>query len=185
MPSNQPARLTKKQKKATAFRDRSRKGKGKVSHLTPRHSQRQLSTTGDNGDDDDDAFNAVPAMEDEALAEVASAAEGDKDPKVAVGTRTTKEKKEKKRRRDGDGDAGSSAPPPAKKARLARRSDAAPVVARGEDAAASIRMNQKDDDDDDDDGHEPEKRTNKGSKERYILFIGAFRLPPHFRLFHY
>ncbi|KAI0285450.1 hypothetical protein BGY98DRAFT_366782 [Russula aff. rugulosa BPL654] len=88
MPSShqQPARLTKKQKKATAFRERGSvkskgKGKGKgtmigKSNPTPGHS-RPLTTTGDNGEDgydyDDDDANAIPAMEDQDQALAAMA----------------------------------------------------------------------------------------------------------------
>ena len=94
MPSShhQPARLTKKQKKASAFRERGSvkskgRGKGKGTMIgkpnpTPGHS-RPLTTTGDNGEDgydygDDDA-NAIPAMEDQdqALAAMAGYTEED------------------------------------------------------------------------------------------------------------
>jgi nucleolar protein 6 len=177
MPSNQPPRLTKKQKKATAFRDRSHKGKGKAI-LVPVHSRRRPST-GDNliGDDDDDedALNAVPAMESQALAEMAGCTEGDENTKTAVGVRTTKENErgkkrdsKNKRRRD-DGDARSSAPA-AKKAKLVHGSQAAPIVTRKKDDTADVE------DDDGGSEHESEKTTNKGSKQRYILFIGTSAL---------
>jgi hypothetical protein len=179
MPSNQPTRLTKKQRKATAFRDRSHKGKGKAI-LAPGHSRRRPSTgdnlidDGDYDDDDEDALNAVPAMEGQALAEMALGTEGGEDTKIAVGVRTTKENEmgkkrdsKNKRRRD-DGDVKSSAPA-AKKAKFIHGSQAAPVVTRKEDDTADVE----------DDGgsgeHESEKTTNKGSKQRYILFIGTFR----------
>jgi nucleolar protein 6 len=180
MPSNQPTRLTKKQKKATAFRDRSHKGKGKAI-LAPGHSRRRPST-GDNliadggyDDDDEDALNAVPAMENQALAEMAGCTEGDEDTKTAVGVRTTKENErgkkrdsKKKRRRD-DGDARSSAPA-AKKAKLVHGSQGAPIITRKEDDTADVE------DDGDGSEHESEKTTNKGSKQRYILFIGTSAL---------
>ncbi|KAH9960757.1 hypothetical protein BGW80DRAFT_1182116 [Lactifluus volemus] len=176
MPSNQPTRLTKKQKKANAFRDRSHKGKGKAI-LVPVHSRRRPST-GDNliGDDDDDedALNAVPAMESQALAEMAGCTEGDEDTKTAVGVRTTKENErgkkrdsKKKRRRD-DGDGRSSAPA-AKKAKLVHGSQAAPIVTRKKDDTADVE------DDDGGSEHESENTTNKGSKQRYILFIGNLK----------
>jgi hypothetical protein len=188
----QPMHLTKKQKKATAFRDRCRKdkgegkgkGKGKT-HLTLGHPPPRPHSTENNVDEG--AFDAVPAMEDQALAEVASAAEGDEEgdevPKAAVGTRpskrTEKVKVNKRRRSDEDADvdadAGSAAarPPPKKKVRFARGSDGAPLVAHEEeDGATSIGMEKKSDDGGG--GHDAEKRTNKGSKQRYILFIGTF-----------
>ncbi len=87
MPSShqQPVRLTKKQKKATAFRERGSsksKGKGKGTIINkhpnpiPGHHSRPLTTTGDNGEvgyDSDEDANAIPAMEDqdEALAAMA------------------------------------------------------------------------------------------------------------------
>ena len=93
MPSShqqQAQHLTKKQKKATAFRERgSGKGKGKGTIGKPNpttpghgHSRRPLTTTtGDTGgdgyyDDDNDA-NAIPAMEDQdqALAAMAGYSE--------------------------------------------------------------------------------------------------------------
>jgi hypothetical protein len=181
MASNQPpTRLTKKQKKATAFRDRSHKGKGKgdsegrgngKANLPLGHPPRPHSTE-NNGDED--PLDAVLAMEDQALTEVASGAEGDEGPKAAVGTRPSKgkEKENKRRRRDEDADVGAvagSAPPrpPKKKPKLARGSDGAPLVAHEEeDDAASIAL--------DDGGHETEKRPNKGSKQPYVLFIGTF-----------
>ena len=90
MPSNPSGmRLTKKQRKATAFRERGKKSKGVQhedtgrSNPAPGHPQRRRPSTGDNGtgndhrdedyrEDDEDA-NAVPAMEDQdqALAEMA------------------------------------------------------------------------------------------------------------------
>jgi hypothetical protein len=93
MPSShqQPTRLTKKQKKATAFRERGSgsgkskgkglKGKGTIGkppNPTPGHSRPlTTTTTGDNGengyDDDDEDANAIPAMEDQDQALVAMA----------------------------------------------------------------------------------------------------------------
>jgi hypothetical protein len=100
----QPAlRLTKKQKKATAFRERGgvkskgNKGKGKGPMIgkpepytrthththSPTHSRPSLATTGDNGEDGyydcDEDSNAIPAMEDQdqALAAMAGYTEED------------------------------------------------------------------------------------------------------------
>ncbi|KAF8506584.1 hypothetical protein F5888DRAFT_1791032 [Russula emetica] len=81
MPSSnqQPTRLTKKQKKATAFRERgSGSGKSKGKGLKAGHSRPLTTTTtgdkGENGyDDDDEDANAIPAMEDQDQALVALA----------------------------------------------------------------------------------------------------------------
>lgn len=179
MPSphpQQPARLTKKQKKATAFRERGSrskgKGKGKGPNPVPGRP-RPSTTTGDyNGDDDDDA-NAVPVMEDQdqALAAMAGDTEGDakgdkgraaRVPKAAVVASTAAQLRGKqKRRRAEDGEAQ----PGAKKARLARSSEAVlPSATREEDGAASIDALE---------GGDGGDGKNKESKaQRYILFIG-------------
>ena len=160
MPSDQPARLTKKQKKATAFRERTGKGKGKLNPV-PRRSR----TKTDDDDDDDDDANAVPAMEDQGLAggagDAARDTEGDegrvKSPKTAslgAGETTTK-----KRRRRED---GAQAEPVAKRARGSRK---VPTPAdEDEEAGAGI--------------NEPETR-NEGGKQRLILFVGMSVLPIH------
>jgi hypothetical protein len=112
MPSShqQPARLTKKQKKATAFRERGSvkskgKGKGKGTMIgkpnpTPGHP-RPLTTTGDNGEDgydyDDDDANAIPAMEDQDQALAAMAGyteEGSKGDDSAQNRRTVRVQKQ-------------------------------------------------------------------------------------------
>ena len=149
MPSDQPARLTKKQKKANAFRERTGKGKGKLNPV-PRRSRTKT------GDDDD--ANAVPAMEDQGLAggagDAARDTEGDegrvKSPKTAslgAGETTTK-----KRRRRED---GAQAEPVAKRARGSRKVPA--PADEGEEAGAGV--------------NEPETR-NEGGKQRLILFVG-------------
>ena len=148
MPSDQPARLTKKQKKANAFRERTGKGKGKLNPV-PRRSRTKT--------DDDDA-NAVPAMEDQGLAggagDAARDTEGDegrvKSPKTAslgAGETTTK-----KRRRRED---GAQAEPVAKRARGSRKVPA--PADEDEEAGAGV--------------NEPETR-NEGGKQRLILFVG-------------
>jgi hypothetical protein len=105
MPSSHqhPARLTKKQKKATAFRERGsgkpkgegegkgKKGKGSTTMIgkpnpTPGHSRPSTTAAaGDNGyeDDDDEDANAIPVMEDQdqVLAAMAGYPEGDADAK--------------------------------------------------------------------------------------------------------
>ncbi|KAH8992496.1 hypothetical protein EDB92DRAFT_1797317 [Lactarius akahatsu] len=154
MPSDQPARLTKKQKKATAFRERS-KGKGKLDPV-PRRSRTKVGDHG--GDDDDDDANAVPAMEDQAPADIVGDAarntEGDKRrvkaPKTASlgAVETTKKKR---RREDGEAQPG----PVAKRA---RSSEKIPTVADG--AGAGV--------------NEPETG-NEGSKQRFILFVGNLK----------
>jgi hypothetical protein len=152
MPSDRPARLTKKQKKATAFRERTgKKGKGKLNPV-PR------TKTGGDDDDDDDA-NAVPAMEDQGLVGDAGDAAGDtegdkggvKSPKTAsLGAgKTTK----KKRRRGEDGDA--EAGPVAKRARGSKKT---PTPADDEDDEARAGVN--------------EVEKNEGGKQRFILFVG-------------
>jgi hypothetical protein len=158
MPSDQPARLTKKQKKATAFRERSGKGKGNLNPV-PRHSK--------TCDDDDEDANAVPAMEDQALANDAGDAardtQGDggriKVPKAASlgAVETTK----KKRRRE-DGDAQPE--PVAKRARGSKKNNPTPANDEDDEARADV--------------NEPETR-NEDSKQRFILFVGMFRpFPP-------
>ena len=88
MPSNPSVRLTKKQRKATAFRERGKKSKGVLHEDTGRSNPapgrpRRRPSTGDNGEghdrhdedyrEDDEDANAVPTMEDQdqALAEMA------------------------------------------------------------------------------------------------------------------
>lgn len=86
MPLNPPVRITKKQRKATAFRERGKKSKGVLhedtgrSNPAPGRPRRRRPSTGDNGEghdedyrEDDEDANAVPAMEDQdqALAEMA------------------------------------------------------------------------------------------------------------------
>ncbi|KAF8481839.1 hypothetical protein DFH94DRAFT_852615 [Russula ochroleuca] len=185
----QPARLTKKQKKATAFRERGSKLKGKgkqqPNNPAPGRSRPSLTTTRDNGeyaddDDNDDDLgeaNAIPALEDEdqALAAMAGDAEGDakgdakgraaaRVPKIAVESTATQNKNRKKRGRE-DGEAQPGA---AKKARLARRSKEIPPP-EGEGAASVNAVN----DGEDGDGS---KTNNKESKtQRYILFIGNLK----------
>ena len=147
MPSDQPARLTKKQKKATAFRERTGKGKGKLNPVP-----RRLRTK--TGDDDS---NAVPAMEDQGLVggagDAARNTQGNegrvKSPKKAslgAGETTTK-----KRRRREDGETE----PVAKRARGSRK--VPPPVDEDEEAGAGV--------------NEPETR-NEGGKQRLILFVG-------------
>ena len=194
MPSShqQPARLTKKQKKATAFRERGSsdkskdKGKGKgtiskpkpnptatITTSTPGHS-RPLTTTGDNGEDyyDSEDANAIPAMEDQDqdLTAMAGYTEGD----VRVPMKKTKMEftststaAQSKRKRGGGGRAGElegseAQPRPKKKARLARSSAEILPPAREEDGATSMS-----------DGGDGSKTKGKGSQQlRYILFIG-------------
>jgi hypothetical protein len=200
MPSShhQPARLTKKQKKATAFRERGSgnkpKGKGKP-NPTPGHS-RPLTTTGDNGEDgyDDEDANAIPAMEDQDQALAAMAgdtytegdAKGDdsvqsrrravKVPKktamesTAVQSRSKGKKRGSSIRAEELGESEEAQPgPKKKKARLARSSEEI-RPADEEDGATSMN--------DDGDGSKT-KSESKGSKPlRYILFIGNVLLTP-------
>lgn len=149
MPSAHPARLTKKQKKATAFRERS--GKGKLNPV-PRRSRTKT------GDDNDEDANAVPAMEDQAPADdVGDAArdtQGDegrvKAPKAASlgAVETTK----KRRRRE---DEGAQPEPVAKRARGSKK-----TPAQDDEAHAGV--------------NEPETG-NEGSKQRFILFVGNLK----------
>ena len=179
----QPARLTKKQKKATAFRERGSKlkGKGKQQPTNPAPGRSRLHTTGedaDRNDNDDDEANAVPAMEDEdqALAEMAGDAEGNAKgnakgraarnpkPKITVGSTApqNKNKTNKRRRTEEDGEAQPGAAT-RKKARLARGSQE--VLPHGEgDGAASLNAVT------DGDGSKANKKESK--TQRYILFIG-------------
>ncbi len=155
MPSDQPARLTKKQKKATAFRERTSgkgKGKGKLDPV-PRRSR---TRTGDDNDDDDDDANAVPAMEDQAPADVVGDAardtEGDErrvraSKAASLGAVETT----KKRRRREDGEAQPE--PVAKKARSSKK---IPTPANDEDDAGVNELEAR----------------NEGSKQRFILFVG-------------
>ena len=180
------ARLTKKQKKATAFRERGSKlkGKGKQQPTNPAPGRSRPHTTGEDADHNDDDYeaNAVPAMEDEdqALAEMAGDAEGhakgnakgraarDPKPKITVWSTAPQNKnKNSKRRRTEDGEAQPRTAT-RKKARLARESKE--VLPPGEeDGAASLNAVT------DGDGS---KANNKESKtQRYILFIGNV-LPP-------
>ena len=178
MSSSQPARLTKKQKKATAFRERGSKfkGKGKGKGPNPAPGRLRPSSTGDNGEDDDEDANAIPAMEDQdqALAAMAGDTEADakgdeghaaRVPKIAVGSTAAKNKgkqNQNKRRRAEDGEVQ----PRAKKARLARspKEILAPAT-REKDGAVK-------------DGDES-KLNSKGSKtQRYILFIGKVLSSP-------
>ncbi|KAI0257027.1 hypothetical protein BJV78DRAFT_2447 [Lactifluus subvellereus] len=167
MASNEPARLTKKQKKATAFRDRSRKGKGKGNPAPPGRSRRPSAGDIGEGEDDEDALNAVPALEDQILSEVAGGAEDDEGragvPKVAVEATTTK----KKRRMDEDGDAQSASAK--KKAKVARggSDEVPPAVARDdEDEAGRVVGNEENGDG---------AHGSEDSKQRYILFIGNLK----------
>lgn len=193
MPSShhQPARLTKKQKKATAFRDRGSgkskgidrdrgKGKGKA-NPTPGHS-RPLTTTGDNGEDgydDDEDANAIPAMEDQDQAPAAKGDDSAQSLRVArvpkktatesTSTSTAAQNKRKKRgsssRAEELGDSGEAQPgPKRKKARLARSSEDI-LPAREEDGATSMNG--------DGDGKSKESKP-----LRYILFIGNVFPPP-------
>lgn len=185
----QPARLTKKQKKATAFRERGSsklKGKGKQQPTNPAPGRsRPHHTTGDNNgedaDDDDDDYgdeaNAIPAMEDEdqALVERAGDTEGDAKgdakgraarvpkPKIAVESTAPQNKNKNKRRRteeDGEVQPGAAT---RKKARLARGSKEVLPPDEG-DGAASLNAVT------DGDGTKTKIKENK--TQRYILFIG-------------
>ena len=149
MPSDQPPRLTKKQKKATAFRERTGKGKGKLNPLPGRSHI--------DGNDDDDA-NAVPAMEDQALAGDASDAARDKEgdegrakssKAVSLGAGETT----KKRRRREDGET------PQPVAKRARRSKKIPTPVDDEDGETHPGVNK------------PGTRS-EGGKQRFILFVG-------------
>lgn len=157
MPSDQHVRLTKKQKKATAFRERTGKGKGKLNPV-PRRSK---TNTGDDVDDGDDDGNALPAMESQALAGDAGDAAGDSEgnkgraraPKAASlgAVETTK----KRRRRE---DSEAQPEPVAKRARVSKKT---PTPA--DEARAGV--------------NEPGTK-NEGSKQRFILFVGMFRRFP-------
>jgi nucleolar protein 6 len=164
MPSDRPAhaRLTKKQKKATAFRERTGKGKGKLNPV-PR------TKTGGDDDDDDDA-NALPAMEDQGLAGDAGDAAGDtegdegrvKSSKAAsLGAGETSKKKRRGRE---DGEAQGE--PVAKRARGSKKIPT-PADDEGDEARAGVN----------------EAETgNEGGKQRFILFVGMsaiYLLPMH------
>ncbi|KAI9444704.1 hypothetical protein H4582DRAFT_1844707 [Lactarius indigo] len=154
MPSDQPARLTKKQKKATAFRERS-KGKGKLDPV-PRRSRTKTGDRG--GDDDDDDANAVPAMEDQAPADIMGDAardtEGGKShvraPKAASlgAVETTKKKR---RREDGEAQPG----PVAKRARGSKK-----IPTAANEAGAGVNESET---------------GNEESKQRFILFVGNLK----------
>ena len=180
MSSSQPARLTKKQKKATAFRERGSKfkGKGKGKGPNPAPGRLRPSSTGDNGEDDDEDANAIPAMDDQdqALAAMAGDTEGDakgdegraaRVSKIAVGSTAAQNKgkqNQNKRRRAEDGEVQ----PRAKKARLARSPK----------EILSPATREKDDAVKDGDGRDESKTNSKGSKtQRYILFIGNVLSP--------
>jgi len=192
MPSHPPVRLTKKQRKATAFRERGIKSKGTGKQNPapgpPRLGRRHSPSTGDNGEghhdhhhdedegEDDEDANAVPAMEDQdqAMAEMDSAAAQKKKKK-------DKDKDKKKRSRADDGEA----PPASKKARHSRGSDEIPAPLAREDDEDEIeigatRMNVLKDGESGE--HESESETkDKGSKQRrYILFIGMSLPSPSF-----
>jgi len=192
----QSARLTKKQKKATAFRERGSKSKGKgkgndtTGNPVPgRSGSRPLTTTGDNGEggyDDEDA-NAIPAMEDQDQALAAMAGDTEGVPKghhdSALGRRVVRgpkktaveststampNKRKRRSRAEELGDSGAQlGPGPKKKARLAHSTGGIIPPAAHDDEDDVASMN-----DDDDDGDES-KTKSKGSKAmRYILFIG-------------
>jgi hypothetical protein len=184
MPSHPPTRLTKKQRKATAFRERGIKSKGTGKQNPaptpgrPRLGRRRHSpSTGDNGEDhddhhededeDDEDANAVPAMEDQdqAMAEMDSAA--------AQKKKKDEDKDKDKDKRSRASDKDSEAPPASKKARLSRGSDKIPPpLAReeDEDKIGATRMNVLKDGES---GEHESERKDKGSKQRrYILFIG-------------
>jgi len=156
MPSNPSVRLTKKQRKATAFRERGKKSKGVPHEDTGRPNPapgrpRRRPSTGDNGEghnhhdedycEDDEDANAVPTMEnqDQALAEMAGDTEAvSKKPdggrpvrvqKAAVAADSAAAQKKKDRDRDkkrSRADDGGEARPATKRARLARSSDEIP-----------------------------------------------------------
>jgi len=156
MPSNPSVRLTKKQRKATAFRERGKKSKGVLHEDTGRSNPapgrpRRLPSTGDNDEgqdyydedyrEDDEDANAVPTMEgqDQALAKMAGDTEAiSKKPdggrpvrvqKAAVAVDSTAAQKKKDRDKDkkrSRADDGGGARPATKKARLARGSDEIP-----------------------------------------------------------
>jgi hypothetical protein len=207
MPSShqQPARLTKKQKKATAFRERGSdkskgKGKGKFKpNPTPGHGHSRplpptTTTTGDNGgdgyDDDDEDANAIPAMEDQdqALAAMARYTEGDAkgDDSLRVPKKTAMES------------TSTSTAAPSKGKRKRGRGSNSRVEELGEVSEETAQPGPKkkkarisrsseeilpahEEDgatsmnDDEEDGS---KTKSKGSKPlRYILFIGNVPLP--------
>ncbi|KAH9964225.1 hypothetical protein BC827DRAFT_1266018 [Russula dissimulans] len=199
MPSHehQPTRLTKKQKKATAFRERGRTSKGTRTLREGKGKGKgkpRIISTGHNGDDvdDDEDAHGVPAMEDQdqALAAMAGdpeeGAQGDGRralrpgvAKGAVGSTEARKKsdRDRKRSRGGPEPEDGEAQPATKKARLARRSgEIPPPVAQDED----------DDDDegagmsvvkDGDGGHKSGGMKDKEHKtQRYILFIGTHGL---------
>ena len=188
MPSRQPLRLTKKQKKATAFREHGSNkakgtdtgtGKGKLNNPAPGHPRSSAADTGE-GEDDGDA-NAVPAMEDQdqALVEMAGDTEGIPKggegrevsvPKATVESTVTPKKNSKRR---GSRDKDEAGQPAAKKARLARRSDGIhPPVAHEEDENEEIAMSAVKDGAGEQHGSVTK---NKASKtQRQILFIGMF-----------
>lgn len=198
MPSShhQQTRLTKKQKKATAFRERGSgksKGKGKKPNPTPGHSRPLTTTTGDNGEDgdeDDEDANALPAMEDQdqALAAMAgyTCTEGDAKgvddraqnhravrvpKKTAMESMATSTAAQRKRgsssRAEELGDSEEAQPRPKKKAKLARSSE---EIAPAREEVGATSMN-------DDDAGDESKTKNKGRSKplRYILFIGNLK----------
>jgi hypothetical protein len=198
----QPARLTKKQKKATAFRERGNKSKGKGKDTIinkpnpiPGHHSRPLTKTRDNGEDgydsDEDA-NAIPAMDDqdEALAAMAGDTEGDAkrddsveghgravrvpiSKKTAVeSTSTIAQNKRKRGSRAEEHGEAEAQSGPKKKARLARSSVEIPPPAAHQVDDATSMSTN-----DDGDGS---KTKSKGNKPlRNILFIGNVRsFPP-------
>ncbi|KAI0294978.1 hypothetical protein BC826DRAFT_299363 [Russula brevipes] len=193
MPSLQPARLTKKQKKATAFRERGggkfkSKGKGGPN---PASGRRARPSTGDNGEeeDEDEDANAVPAMEDQDQALVAMAGDTEgrargygegravRVPKTAVSMGSTAAQKKEndghsKKRRRGNAEEESEERPASKKAKPARRSDRIPPVAPDEDEDETAGMTV---DKGGDGEHESETKNKESKAQRYILFLGNLK----------
>jgi len=209
MPPHPPARLTKKQRKATVFRERGKKSKGAREGLgkpNPAPGRSRRPSAGDSGepyDHDEDHYdedaNAVPAMEDQdqALAEMAGDTEASarayeghaaKVQKAAEDSMATQKKRDKdkdrdKKRRRGAVDDGMAGPA-RKKARISRGSDEIPPPpAREEDGdrdeGMSVSVLE-----DGEGGHESETKDKGGKPQRYILFIGMSYHPPPFPYNH-
>jgi hypothetical protein len=182
MSSHPPARLTKKQRKATAFRERGKKSKGThegTGHPRPRrgpstrdNGESYYDDHGEDEEEDEEDANAVPTMEDQDQAMVEMAGDtdagakvhdADRDRKSAVGRAATQKKKDKdkkKRTRADDGDVR----PATKKARVSRGSDDIPLsLAREGDGDGATMSALKEDGDGSD---------KEGKQQRYILFVG-------------
>jgi nucleolar protein 6 len=207
MPSShqQPARLTKKQKKATAFRERGSgkpkgKGKGKPNPSTPGHS-RPLTTTGDNGqdgyddDEDDEDANAIPAMEDQDQAMAAMAgytytegdARGDDSAQSRRAVRLPKKTAMESTSTEAQGERKRASGSSSRAEELGDSAEAQPgpkKKARLARSSKDILPAREEDGDgatsmnDDGDGSKTKSKSKGSNSLRYILFIGNVLPPP-------